>query len=186
MILNAVCMRATRLTATTLRTLFGCLPSSPTSNRFKVCLCKLCLVGTSSSNTRRAKPRPQAKVAPRPHPARQRLDAATERPAAAEHTEPKQETIGRTLPSPPCSEIFELLSGSCKALSQNIVCQLKFQLTFSFAELQELLEPGARDQTWLEVMRNGELSKEIDRAFADDPDSTTVEQLKTILSGSCR
>lgn len=177
MILNAVCMRTMRLTATTLQSLFALLPSSPTASRFKVALCKLCIAGTSSSTTRRAKPRPQARAAPRPLPARQRLD-----PATAEPTETKQETIRRVLPSPPSSDILELLSGPCKAISPDVVCQLRYNIVRSFAELQEQLEPSEKDQAWQEVMKNGELSRVIDGVFAKELGPDLVEELKTIIN----
>lgn len=169
-----------RLTATTLRTLLARLPSSITINRFKVSLCKLCLVGTSSDKTvKKAKPR----AAPRPLPARQRLNAAAEaaKEAAKEDAAgTKQETISRDLPSPPAAEITQLLSGPYEAVPQDFASLLKCQLIYSFAALQAQLPLDAQDPAWQLMLENGELSRTLGGVFANETDLAIVEDLREI------
>lgn len=185
MILNAVCTRTMRLTATTLRTLFDYLPSSLTTNRFMVSLCKLCLAGTSCNTTaRKAKPR----AAPRPLPARQRPDAAADAAVKEETTAVKQETISRALPSPPAVEIVQLLTSPYKAIPPDVAGQLKYHLIFSFAALQAQLPLDSQDSTWQLMLDNGELSRILNGVFANETDPGVVEDIRAIagVPGSAR
>ncbi|EKM54481.1 uncharacterized protein PHACADRAFT_97489 [Phanerochaete carnosa HHB-10118-sp] len=186
MITNAVCARTLGLTEKQLEILFSLLPVSQTANHFKVSLCKLCLADTLAGS-RRARPKPQARIGPRPTPRQRGANAkAGADESATSGTNAEPETMRRTFFTPPTADILELLRGpsSSRASSADITCQLKFQLVSAFAGLQDQLDSDEQDPAWREARESGELAKAVDAAFAyaqSPGELTLVQNLKYTL-----
>lgn len=194
MVLNAVCNRCITMQAETIQTLFLLLPPSQTCSRFKVSLCRVCL-SNASDNGRKARPKPQAKAVPRPLPARQRKALQNEPPSPSKPQAPGEdsETIRRTFPAIPTSDVLELWTTSRIANPSDLVdvertLQLKFELVFAFADLQGQLDEEHRDPEWRRVLESGEFTHALDEAFtlpaqAAQPDTKKLAQdLKMILA----
>ena len=181
------------LSAKQLQDLFTRLSSSPSSSRFTVWLCKLCLAGTPAAGGRRARPKPQARAAPRPTPRERKADAdnakAAESQPTASSTNTEPETMRRTLSVPPTSEVLGLLAGpsTSKTLSTDATYQLKFQLVSAYCELQNQLDPSEQDPTWRSAQESGELGKAVDAAFAgaeDAEDAALAQCLKETIAAA--
>lgn len=194
MVLNAVCNRCITMQAGTIQTLFLLLPPSPICSRFKISLCRVCL-SNASDNSRRSRPKPQAKAVPRPLPARQRKTLQNEPLSPSKPQAPGEgsETIRRTFPAVPTSEILELWTTSRIANPSDTVdvertLQLKFELVFAFADLQGQLDEEHRDPEWQRVLRGDGFTLNIDEAFALPAQAAQpgiknlVQDLKMILA----
>jgi hypothetical protein len=177
--------RLSSFTADEFGVLFSMLAPSPVVCRFKVALCQRYITYAASTHGEGdSRPKPQARAQPRTIRATQRPsepndDGFSNPPAGSNPAA----SIASKYPLPSSSEILRITEmGSGHSRDISAFLRVKFELLVAFGILQSQAAGDHKDREWLNMIRDGRMTKALSSAFGRD-DNGLGSVYRVTLSG---